>query len=334
MENAQFERLKAQFAAVSAEQTLEVEDLIEGVVTHQVAEIALARRTMRTRTARTCPHCQSNDIALHGKDQNGRQRFKCHGCLKTYNILTGTPMARARMPEKWGQYLACMTEHMPVRTIVASGIGIHQVTAWRWRHRFLKAAANDNASMLSGVVEASVTFFPRSFKGSRGYRPGQPPENRTDRPRACEATRPGSSHEQVPVLTALDNSGGVFEAILASLTSIEASLEGRIAGGSVLCSNGDAVYAKVADKANAENYIVSVPITLRDAAKFNPVTSAPKPGPLGLGRVKKHHQRLKDLIDRRCLGVATKYLGNYLGWNRALIRSGFEGRALLDRALA
>jgi hypothetical protein len=32
--------------------------------------------------------------------------------------------------------------------------------------------------------------------------------------------------------------------------------------------------------------------------------------------------------------VATKYLINYLGWQRAMIRPGFEGQALLSQALA
>ena len=41
---------------------------------------------------------------LHGKDKNGRQRFRCRNaeCRRTFNILTRTPMARTRKPETWG----------------------------------------------------------------------------------------------------------------------------------------------------------------------------------------------------------------------------------------
>jgi hypothetical protein len=45
----------------------------------------------------------------------------------------------------------------------------------------------------------------------------------------------------------------------------------------------------------------------------------------------------QDLCNRangQCRGVATRYLGNYLGWHRATLRQGFTGKALLDRALA
>jgi transposase-like protein len=334
MERPQFERVKAQVAAATAGQTLELEEIIQHVIAQQFTEMALARRTRQTLRTRTCPRCKDNNIVLHGKDQNGRQRFKCRGCCRSYNIMTGTPMARARKPEKWAQYLACMTDHMSVRKIVASGIGIHHVTAWRWRHRFLQAPANDNASVLSGVIEANETFFPRSFKGSRGWTAGKPPAGRDARTRAWATTKSRMSHEQVPVLTALDNSGGVFQAILASRTEIERVLQGRIAAGSVLCSDGSAAYVSVADKARAEHYTIFVSIPPPRAGKTKPVAApARQPGRLGLARVNSHHQNLKYLVNERCRGVATRYLSNYLGWHRAIIRPGFEGKTLLAQAL-
>ena len=84
-------------------------------------------------------------------------------------------MARARKPEKWGQYLSHMTDHRSVRKIVEAGIGVNHTTVWRWRHRFLKAAAQDNATTLSGVIEADETFFVCSCNGYRGWVKGRPP---------------------------------------------------------------------------------------------------------------------------------------------------------------
>ena len=72
----------------------------------RVAEVALARRTEVTRAERRCPHCGTAGAHLHGRDKNDRQRFRCRTteCRRSFNILTGTPMARARKPEKWGHY--------------------------------------------------------------------------------------------------------------------------------------------------------------------------------------------------------------------------------------
>jgi transposase-like protein len=314
MERIQFERLKTQLAVASAGQILELDDVIQRLAARQFTAMALARRTRQTRRARTCPHCRGNTTVLHGKDQNGRQRFKCRDCRRTYNIMTGTPMARARKPEKWVTYLGCMSEHMSVRKIVASGIGVHQVTAWRWRQRFLQASVNDNAPVLTGVVEAGETVFARSFKGSRGCR---------------GATKRRRPHEPVPVLAAMDSGSGVFEAILTPLTGIEVALQGRIAAGSVLCSDGNTAYLRVAATAGAEHYGVSVSPAVNSVPTWIPTS-----GRLGLGRVKHHHHRLRHLINERCRGVATKYLDRYLGWHRAMIRPGFEGKMLLGRALA
>jgi hypothetical protein len=244
-------------------------------------------------------------------------------------------MARARKPEKWGEYLGHMTQHRSVRKIIEAGIGVNHVTVWRWRHRFLTAAANDNTAILSGVIEVDETFFSRSFKGSRGWKNGCPPESRAARPRAWGATKRGLSHEKVPVLTALDSGGGIYEAILSSRTGIESTLDGRIAAGSVLCSNGSIAYEKVAEKAGAEHRVIILPTITPHAVKINPSpTPARQPGRLGLGRVNAYHGKLKELINERCRGIATKYLANYLGWHRAMVRKGFDGTSLLDRALA
>ena len=89
----------------------------------RVAEVALARRTEVTRAARCCPHCGTGGAHLHGKDRNDRQRFRCRisEWRRSFNILTGTAMARARKLKRWGHYLSHMTDHRSVRKITAVG---------------------------------------------------------------------------------------------------------------------------------------------------------------------------------------------------------------------
>ena len=336
MDLTQFARLKAEIAdKTTAAQILELEDVVRVVVARQFADVALARRTAAVVTSGACPRCGNLDVVRYGKDKNARQRFKCRGCCRTFNILTGTPMARARKPGIWGRYLDCMTGFMSVRKIVLTGIDISHLTVFRWRHRLLAAAVKDNAAMLSGVIEADETFFVRSFKGSRGWKNGLPPESRAARPRAWGALKRGLSNEQVPVLTALDTNGGVYWRVLGGTGEIEAALAGRIAPGSVLCSDGAQAYLRIAKTAGAEHRRIIVPTITPYAVKAAPVpTKRRKTGRLGLGRVNAHHGQLKVLINGRCRGVATRYLGNYLGWHRAMLRAGFLGKGLLDQALS
>ncbi len=156
---------------------------------------------------------------------------------------------------------------------------------------------------------------------------GKPPEHAAARPRARGTATRSVPHQPVPVLTALDNSGNVFQAMLASSNDIAAALAGRIAAGSVLCSDGNVAYVTVADKARAEHYIVLSETKLAAMSVLTPQR-------LGLGRVNTHHQLLKYLINERCRGVATRYLCNYLGWHRKMARPEFEAKMLLSLALA
>ena len=74
-----------------------------------------------------CPHCTSVELYRHGL-VNGLQRYKCKSCHKTFNALTGTPLARLRNKPKWMNYLAAMAQSLTVRQS-ASDTGVHLNTS-------------------------------------------------------------------------------------------------------------------------------------------------------------------------------------------------------------
>ena len=86
-------------------------------------------------TKSVCPHCASADLHRFGC-ADGLQRFRCQCCHKTFNALTGTPLARLRDKPRWLAYLAAMKQSLTVRQ-AAADTGIHRNTSFRWRHRFL-----------------------------------------------------------------------------------------------------------------------------------------------------------------------------------------------------
>src|SRR4051812_11914569 len=116
LESRRLSHLEAAIRAASGEQIVTIERLVAEVASMRVAEVALARRTEVTLAERRCPHCGPASAHLHGKDKNDRQRFRCRAteCRRSFNILTGTPMARARKPPKLGQYLSHRTDHRSV----------------------------------------------------------------------------------------------------------------------------------------------------------------------------------------------------------------------------
>ena len=47
-----------------------------------------------------CPHCGAERVVKNGT-ADGLQRFKCRACAKTFNALTGTPLAHLPPRGKW-----------------------------------------------------------------------------------------------------------------------------------------------------------------------------------------------------------------------------------------
>ena len=48
-----------------------------------------------------CPHCGSGRTEGWGRERNGLKRCRCLDCKRTFNPLTGTPLARLRKKECW-----------------------------------------------------------------------------------------------------------------------------------------------------------------------------------------------------------------------------------------
>ena len=264
----------------------------------------------------TCPHCGCSDIRGAGSSSDGRKRFKCRACSKTFNAYTGTPLARLHMAEKHIDNAQCMIDGLSVRE-VARKIGVNLKTAFLWRHRFLITPEATQPAKLSGVVEADETFFLESFKGKRS---GMPRPSKT---RGTKAKKPGLSKEQIPVIVARDRStGATMTAKIASRSAkhIGEKLIPVLDKDSLLCSDGAKAYGVIGRKIGIE---------------VKSIVSAKKTNPYHVNNVNAYDSRLKGWMFR-FHGVATKYLDNYLGWHRMLDKSDSEpsARSLVSGSLA
>jgi transposase-like protein len=80
-------------------------------IAHPADCIALIEQAAR---GRPCPRC-GYPRTHHCGQASGLQRFRCLGCRRSYNALTGTPLARLRKKERWLAYLQCVLESRTVR---------------------------------------------------------------------------------------------------------------------------------------------------------------------------------------------------------------------------
>lgn len=249
-----------------------------------------------------CPHCSCERVVKNGT-AHGLQRYKCRGCSKTFNALTGTPLTGLHLRGKWAEQVACLRDGATL-TEVQERLGVARTTAHRWRHRFLAAPKALQAQMLSGIAEMDETYILRSRKGQRAGL-GQAP-----RKRGGKASTPGLSVDQVPVLVARDRSGATADFILAvdNSANIVAVVDPILAKDAVLCTESNSVMMAAARKLGVEHHPVNVSAGIRVDGAWH------------VQNVNSYHARFKNWL-RHFKGVATKYLDSYLGWFRAIERS-------------
>lgn len=273
----------------------------------EVARDELAE-VLQRRTAEhpACPQCACAHVTRYGQ-ADGLQRYKCKGCRRTFNALTGTPLARLRQRDKWLAQAQAMDEGLAVRK-VAQRLGVHRTTAFRWRHRFLRLPAELKPQGLTGVVEADETYLLRSFKGQpkrRAAWAARPP-----RRRGGKATKRGVSSEQVPVLVVRNRAGQTTDQVVdpPSKQPVVDLLSTALAADAVLCTDGSKALVHAAEELRLEHQAV------------NHHRDGHTRGAWHTQNVSAYHARFKLWL-LRFRGVATSYLAHYLGWFRALDRA-------------
>ncbi|MEM8514857.1 transposase-like protein [Massilia sp. MP_M2] len=253
---------------------------------------------------RCCPSCGNERCHRHGF-ANDLQRFRCCLCGRTFNDLSGTPLARLRLKGKWLAYSQVLLDSLPVRK-AADRVGVHRNTAFRWRHRFLQWVKLDRPASLNGIVEADETFLLESQKGSRTL-------DRPARRRGGRATRRGISRKLDCILVARDRNGRTLDAVTGrgalKAAQLERDLLPRLDPQALLVSDSNAAYRAFARK----HKIAHETINLRAGVRVKRGLA----GAIHVQNVNAYHARFKAwLLGFR--GVASRYLSNYLGWRWAL----------------
>lgn len=183
------------------------------------------------------------------------------------------------------------------------------------RRVVIEALGKDAPQKLSGIVEIDETFFRESFKGSRGWKRGNPPAPRPPRKRGRSLKR-GASWDQVPELTPIDRHGTRLKQVLGYSDDIREALQDRVEKGSVLCTDGLATYRTVAQESSAATHVV-VP-GHRSKRSSRSMLNQSLDGHCSLARVNAMHTHLKSFINEQARGVSTQYLQGYLKWIQAV----------------
>ena len=278
--------------------------LVAALAGKNSASEAVALIETRFAAAPCCGHCKSERFGPWGH-ASGLKRYKCKDCGRTFNALTGTPLAQLHRRDAWLDYARALVDRVSLRK-AAKRADISLDTSFRWRHRFLRTARDKRPSVVTGIVEADETLILKSAKGSRQLA-GRAPRKRGGKP-----SKTGTSPDDYDIVLIVrdrhkttsdhvlsDFEGATFEAILDPLVSRDA----------VLVSDGRASYATFASDRGMLHIAVVAKQGERVYEGFH------------IQNVNAYAARFKDWM-RAFKGVASKYLPSYLGWRREIERDG------------
>jgi transposase-like protein len=307
MRASEFQKLLGELSKLDAGQRKAAIRLLSGVDEgRQAIEIVEAGRS----SGRGCPHCGHEHVQPWG-ESNDLHRWRCKGCRRTFNALTGTPLAGLRKRELWLEHGRALVDGVSLRK-VAARCHVALSTAFRWRHRHLKAPKAVQPAVLQGIVEADETYFLVSAKGSRKL------VGRAARTRGGTASTPGLSDQHTAVLIARDRHGATLANVLfdRSEASLKPHLGAVLAKDCLLVSDGAKAYGALARSLDI-GHVGHVGHVGLNASAGEYV----KDGIYHIQNVNAWTSGLKAWM-ARFKGVASKNLPAYLGWRRMITADG------------
>src|SRR5512143_3667415 len=115
MDSGTYQKWIEDIDALSEAQRKEVQAILAGRSSEAEVIAALEGRLV---AARVCPLCQRQGAVCRGT-ANGLRRFSCAGCGKTFNALTGTPLANLHYKGRWYDFARSLSAGESVRKSAA-----------------------------------------------------------------------------------------------------------------------------------------------------------------------------------------------------------------------
>lgn len=276
-----------------------------------VREVSFDLAAGNNKEVECCPRCGSLDFIKKGKSvRDGSQRYFCYGCHRTFGAKTSNAIAMSKLPvDKWMAYIECFVDALPLRAC-AQKCAVSLNSAFCMRHRLLEVIKKFCSVFSVGAgasAELDETYFAESFKGnhnhSKTFVMPRPPHKR-----GRSIHKPGSSAEQICVLSGVNDKGTTFFELTGrgtiSKNRAMSTLKDKVKDGSIIATDKAFAYSPVLRALN---------VAVHNRYDANPSKRLFIGGTIN--RINSVHSNLK-LFMKRFRGVSTKHLHAYLDWQR------------------
>jgi len=244
----------------------------------------------------SCPRCGSIKYVKNGSSK-GVKRYKCKTCKRSFTAYTGTWLAHIHKKELLVPYLKLTKLDLSLDKIKKK-LKINKKTALDWRHKISASVSDIENDVFTGITESDETFFLHSNKGYRNL-------DRKARKRGRAIKKRGINDEQVAVIVSADRTKtmNVNVACLGRIkkSDIEHAIGDMIGKQTILCSDGHTSYKGFAADKSIEHHVIRA--NLKEYVKNKKYH---------IQHINSMHSRVKNWIDKKLLGVATKNLQGYM----------------------
>jgi transposase-like protein len=112
-----------------------------------------------------CLYCGSTHTQKHGFSKQGKQRFHCLDCSKTWIPQTNTILFSTQLPVScWVNFIQSLLDNDSLK-VSADKANISISTAFRWRHKLMNIMNSKmNNTRLEGTIHLDETLYTKSNK--------------------------------------------------------------------------------------------------------------------------------------------------------------------------
>lgn len=235
-----------------------------------------------------CPECGSEDISRNGHTPDGKRRYVCRECGRSFTILTNSIFHSTNKSfDAWASYLVMMTYNVPLE-MTEEIEGISHPTALLWRHKIFETVNGyQDRLVLHGRVWLDETYvYDSRILHEDGFK-----------------KKRGLSKDLICIVVAIDTNGNAYAVICGhgkpSATRIYKAMKDHIKPGSTIVHDGERAHNYLIQRLRCKNekYIAdNSPEYLKEMALINNMCAW-----------------LKRYL-YRFIGMDLKYLQSYLNW--------------------
>ena len=146
------------------------------------------------------------------RKQDGERigRWNCHACHSSFNVLSKTTLQKTKIPlQKWFFAIGLIVNAKKSLSSyqLSRDVEVNQPSAWYMQQRIRRAMAENQATWLSGIVEADETYV------------GGKPRKRNKRDNNQPPAPRGRGTRKTAVIGAIERGGRAFAKVAIDLSS-------------------------------------------------------------------------------------------------------------------